>query len=134
MTPVLRVELFNGLGPYDCSHLSDFWSHDLHPAPHRDNIPERNLTWGDSKFGFASEAQFRAWFYGDQDLKELWKHNYQLTFYLVPATCVAFGRKQLVFDPTKAIPLAYAEIPSPEEPPLLAGISRGITETVIPPL
>lgn len=103
---VYRVENAEGQGPYRPDGPANGFNHSCvnsHPTPHNDGIPcpEEYVC------GFTSREQLKEWF-DATERTTLRAEGYMIALYIVPGECVVDGKKQLVFDPSKA-DLAFRE-------------------------
>lgn len=117
MRKIWRLETKSGKGVYahrgDCDRVMDAfyaidgdWSTDRHPCPHDDvvlreiwNSLTRDYTFANNPwyFGFASLAQYRAWFFTRKSRRILGEAGIVLRLYEVPVEDYRRGMNQAIF-------------------------------------
>ena len=110
---VYRVENADGRGPYVGNPVPemDDAANDRQPMAWQDGLSE---WWNDGKanayrYGFRTLEQIKSWFLPDQ-LTILARHGFRVTEYEVPQSHVLSGKKQVVFNPEQAKPLAFKQL------------------------
>lgn len=109
---VFRVEDDDHLGPYRVQskwyeRFASRYENDFnrYPTPAREGLEGIYFhdNAGDWLCGFASLAKLHAWF--GPHLKDLRKHGYRVVEYEVAGRHVNAGKKQVIFDSSKARPV-----------------------------